>query len=178
MSFEYKQLMYVNPSKFTMIGLDLAYKAPTGSQAFRGPGPEYTIDPIITQPLPHNFGLTIAFPTNNFTVSCFRCTNTQRGWSLSPQFVPYWESPGGTLLAVFVQHNFNPNTTPLAFSAGQLIGRHFELAVSEGGFVRTASATGPFQGVVNATATAYPSLFNVSANYLIGRSDLPAALQQ
>jgi hypothetical protein len=178
MSFEYKQLLLVDPAKFTMLALDLAYKAPTGSEALRGPGPQYTLDPIITQPLPHSFGLTIAFPVNNFTVSCFQCAGTQRGWSLSPQVVPYWESRGGTILALFVQHNFSPNTTPIAFSAGQLIGRHFEIAISEGGFVRTASATGPFEGLVNATATAYPSLFNVNVNYLIGRSDLPAALQQ
>ena len=178
MGFEYKQLIFVDPTKFTMLALDLAYKPPTGSQAFRGPGPTYTIDPIVTQPLPHNFGLTIAFPVNNFTVSCFACSPGQRGSSFTPQVVPYWESHGGTLLALFVQHNFSPNTTPIAFSAGQLFGRHFEIAVSEGGFVRAASASGPFQGAVSATATAYPSLFNVSANYLIGQSDLPAALQQ
>jgi hypothetical protein len=177
MSFEYKQLVFVDLTKFTMLALDLAYKAPTGSPALRGPGPQYTLDPIITQPLPHNFGLTIAFPVNNFTVSCFTCAGTQRGWSLSPQVVPYWQSRGGTILALFVQHDFSPNTTPIAFSAGQLVGRHFEIAVSEGGFVRTATASGPFEGLVNATVSAYPSLFNVSANYLIGRSDLPAALQ-
>ena len=66
-------------------------------------------------------------------MSCLTCTTKQRGWSLAPQIVPYWESTGGTLLALFVQHNFNPNTTPLALSAGQLVGRHFELAVAEGG---------------------------------------------
>lgn len=177
MSFEYKQLAYVNSAKFTMVALDLAYTAPTGSQAFRGPGPTYTINPIITQPLPHNFGLTLAFPVNNFTVNCLQCTSSQRGWSLAPQVVPYWESQGGTLMALFIQHNFNPNTTPIAFSAGQLVGRHFEVAVAEGGFVRTAAATGPFEGLVSATVTAHPSLFNVSASYLIGQSDLPAALQ-
>lgn len=177
LGFAYKQLVFVDPVKFTMIGLDLAYTPPTGSQAFRGPGPTYTIDPIVTQPLPHNFGLTLAFPVNNFTVSCFPCATRQRGWSLAPQVVAYWESPGGTLLALFVQHNFSPNTTPIAFSAGQLVGRHFEIAVAEGGFVRTATATGPFDGVVSATVTARPTLFNVSANYLIGQSNLPAALQ-
>ena len=70
MKFEYKQLLYVNLPKFTMVALDLAYDAPTGSQALRGPGPAYTIDPIITQPLPHSFGVTLAFPVNNFTVTC------------------------------------------------------------------------------------------------------------
>ena len=39
MKFEYKQLLYVNLEKFTMVALDLAYQAPTGSPALRGPGP-------------------------------------------------------------------------------------------------------------------------------------------
>jgi len=190
MKFEYKQLFYVNPMKFTMLAVDLAYKAPTGSPALRGSGPSYTIDPILTQPLPHNFGVTLAFPVNNFTVTNSpTCTptpggivcvpgGTQRGWSWTPQLVPYWTSPGGTLLAVFIQHDFHPSVTPVVFSAAQLFGRHFSVAVSEGGFNYSASATGPFQGLVNASATAYPSLFTASVNYLFGRSDLPAALQQ
>jgi hypothetical protein len=176
MQFEYKQLVYVNLPKFTMMALDLAYKAPTGSQALRGPGPVYTINPIFTQPLPHGFGVTIAFPVNNFTVSCFTCSSTSRGWSLSPQLAPYWESPRGTLLAVVIQHNFNPSTTPVAFSAGQQIERHFYVAVTEGGFSYSSSRPGPFLGLVNTSSTAYPSLFSVSLNYLFGRSDLPAAL--
>jgi hypothetical protein len=190
MKFDYKQLVYVNPQKFTMFAVDLAYKAPTGSPALRGSGPSYTIDPIFTQPLPHGYGLTLAFPVNNFTITnppmCNRTVGgtvcvpggTQRGWSWSPQLVPYWESPGGTLLAVFIQHNFHPSVTPVVFSAGQLFGRHLSVAVSAGGFNYSASATGPFQGLVNASATAYPSLFTASVNYLFGRSDLPAALQQ
>jgi hypothetical protein len=178
MKFEYKQLLYVNLEKFTMVALDLAYQAPTGSPALRGPGPAYTILPILTQPLPHNFGLTIALPVNNFTVACRTCTSTSRGWSISPQLVPYWESPGGTLLAVLVQHSFNPNVTPVAFNAGQLIGRHFEVTVTAGGFSYSSSRAGPFYGLVSASSSAYPSLFSVGVNYLFGRSDLPAALQQ
>jgi hypothetical protein len=178
MKFEYKQLAYLDPEKFTMVALDLAYKAPTGSQALRGPGPEYTFDPIITQPLHHNLGLTIAIPINNFTVSCATCSSTSRGWSVSPQFIPYWTSPGGTLLSLFIQHNFNPSTTPVAFSAAQLLGRHLDIVVTEGGFTRTSSSSGPFFGLVNTSSTAYPSVFSVSVNYLFGHSDLPAALQQ
>ena len=173
MVFEYKQLLYVNPVKFTMMAMDLAYKAPTGSQALRGPGPQYTINPIITQPLPHGYGVTIAFPVNNFTVSCSTCSSTSRGWSISPQLTPYWQSPGGTQLAVVVQHNFNPNTTPVTFSAAQLIGRHLSVAIAEGGFTYSSSRAGPFFGLVNASTTAYPSLFSVSVNYLFGHSDLP-----
>ncbi|HME80753.1 MAG TPA: hypothetical protein VKF82_01610 [Candidatus Eremiobacteraceae bacterium] len=178
MQFEYKQLLYVNLPKFTMVALDLAYKAPTGSQLLRGPGPEYTINPIITQPLPHNFGVTIAFPVNNFTVSCLTCSSTSRGWSISPTLTPYWETPSGTLVALVVQHSFNPSTTPVAFSVGQQFGRHFFVSATEGGFTHSSSRSGPFFGLVNASSTAYPSLFSVNVNYLFGRSDLPAALMQ
>jgi len=176
MKFEYKQLVYVNLPKFTMLAIDLAYKAPTGSQALRGPGPEYTIDPILTQPLPHNFGVTLALPVNNSTVSCLTCSSTSRGWSVSPQIAPYWEAQGGTLLAVFVQHNFSPSTTPVGFSIGQQFGRHFMITATEGGFTYSSSRAGPFFGLLNSSTTAYPSLFSVSVNYLFGRSDLPAAL--
>jgi Copper amine oxidase N-terminal domain len=190
MKFEYKQLVYVNLPKFTMLAIDLAYKAPTGSPRLSGAGPSYTIDPILTQPLPHGFGVTLAFPVNNFTIlnrpicgmhptggTFCMPGGTQRGWSWTPQLYPYWESPGGTLVALTIQHDFSPSVTPVIFTVGQQFGRHFGVIVSEGGFNYSASATGPFQGLVNASATAYPSLFTASVNYLFGRSDLPAALQ-
>jgi hypothetical protein len=190
MTFQYKQLVYVDPAKFTMLAVDLAYAAPTGSPSLRGAGPSYTLDPILTQPLPHNFGVTLAFPVNDSAATSpttcsrasgrFVCTPgaIERGWSFSPQFIPYWESPGGTLLGLFVQHNFHPSATPVVFSAAQLIGRHFDIAISEGGFNYSASATGPLTGVVGASTNAYPSLFTASVNYLFGFSNLPAALQQ
>jgi len=173
MKFQYKQLVYVNLEKFTMLALDFVYNAPTGSPSLRGSGPSYTIDPILTQPLPHNFGVTVAFPVNDVSAS----NGTQRGWSWSPQLVPYWASPGGTLLALFLQHNFNPRITPVVFSATQLFGRHLSVSIAEGGFNYSASANGPFQGLVSASTTAYPSVFTIGVNYLIGHSDLPAALQ-
>jgi hypothetical protein len=72
----------------------------------------------------------------------------------------------------------NSTPTQRRLRSVQLIGRHFGITLTEGGFIYSALAAGPFRGLVNATATAYPSLFNVSVNYLFGRSDLPAALQQ
>jgi len=190
MKFEYKQLAYVNLQKFTLIAIDLTYQASTGSPGFAGPGPSYTINPILTQPLPHNYGVTLAFPVNNVTLSnspiCSTASGmpacvsggTQRGWNWAPQLVPYWTSPGGTLLALFVQHNFHPNVTPLGVSASQLIGRHFELSAAYGGFSYSVSANGPFSALVNAAVATHPRLFTFSGSYLIGRSDLPAALQQ
>lgn len=185
MKFQYKQLVYVNLKNFTMLAVDLTYNAPTGSPALSGAGPSYTVDPIVTQPLPHGYGLTLAFPVNNLTITnppiCTPMASgpvcvpggTQRGWTWSPQIVPYWTSPGGTLLAVLLQHNFHPNVTPVIFSAAQLFGRHFELSITEGGFSYSASATGPIQGLVNASSTAYPSLFTAGINYLFGQSNLP-----
>ncbi len=188
MTFQYKQLLYVNLKDFAMAGIDLAYRAPTGSPGLRGPGPQYTIDPILFQPLPHNFGVSLTLPVTNSTLVSHTCSQTsagitcvseapERGWALAPELVPYWESSGGTLLALVVQHNFNPNATPIVFSAGQLFGRHFALLAAYGGVTYSASTTGAVQGLVNASATAHPTLFTISANYLFGQSDLPAALQ-
>lgn len=76
-----------------------------------------------------------------------------------------------------MQHSFHPNATPVVASAGQLVGRHLEIAAAYGGFTYSASANGAFNGIVNATAATYPTLFSVSLSYLIGNSNLPAALQ-
>jgi hypothetical protein len=71
----------------------LTYEAPTGSPPLAGPGPSYTIDPIITQPFPHNYGVTLAFPVNNVKITNPAiCSTTsgattcvpggsQRGWN-------------------------------------------------------------------------------------------------
>jgi hypothetical protein len=82
------------------------------------------------------------------------------------------------LLSVTVQHSFNPNATPVVFSAAQLIGRHFEVSISEGGLTYSTGANGPIAGLAHASANAYPSLFTIGVAYLFGRSDLPAALAQ
>jgi hypothetical protein len=172
-TFGYKHLFLLNPKKFTMLGLELAYRAPSGSPAFRGPGPSYTIDPILEQPLPHHFGVVLAFPVNNFTI--VNTPNT-RGWRFTPILEPFWQSPGGTLLAVDVEHSFNPNLWPVAFSAEQLLGRHISVFASYGGFDYTAAGTGPFHGLVNVTTKTYPRLLSVGVNVLFGRSDLPPAI--
>lgn len=177
MKFEYKQLVYVNLGKFPLVGLDLAYKAPTGSPGLQGPGPEYTLNPILTQALPHHFGLTLAMPVTNFTLPCSTCGAGSRGWSITPLLVPFWEPQGGTLLALVFQHSFNPNVTPIAFTASQLVGRHFSLTLTGGGLNYTSSTSGPVAGLVSVENTTTPSLFSVGVNYLFGRSDLPAALQ-
>jgi hypothetical protein len=177
MKFEYKQLVYVNLGKFPLVGLDLAYKAPTGSTGLQGAGPEYTVNPILTQALPHHFGLTLAIPVTNFTVPCPTCASTSRGWSITPLLVPFWEPQGGTLLALVFQHSFNPNVTPIALTASQLVGRHFSVTLTVGGLNYTSSTSGPISGLVSVTSTTYPSLFSVGMNYLFGRSDLPPALQ-
>jgi hypothetical protein len=177
MTFDYKQLLYVNMQKFSMVAVDVSYHAPTGSPRLRGEGPSYTIDPIAEQPLPHNFGVELALPVTN-SASAVPGGGTQRGWGFAPMIIPYWQSQGGTMLAVSVQHSFNPNATPVVFSAAQLFGRHLMLSVSEGGFTYATGFTGPLAGLVHTSTQAYPSLFTVGVSYLFGHSDLPAALQQ
>ncbi len=178
MTFQYKQLAYVNMKTFSLLGFDVAYHAPSGSPTLRAPGPSYSFTPLYLQPLPHNFGLMLTLPLSNVTVADHSTSETLRGWRLAPEALPYWESRGGTLLALLLEHNFQPNVTPVVFSAGQLFGRHFELEAAYGGFSRTVTTTAPFQGVVSATTTASPSLFTIGVNYVVGTSDLPAALQQ
>ena len=183
MTFAYKQLFLLNPLKFTMLGVDFAYRAPTGSAAFRGPGPSYTLNPILGQPLPRNLGVAFALPINNFTVVSTSCSTratctqtTSRGWSFDPELASYWESPGGTLAAVLVEHSFNPNVWPVTVDVTQLFGRHVSVYMSYGGLSYTAAGTGPFHGLVGTTTTTYPSVLSVGVNVLFGRSDIPMAV--
>ena len=177
MTFQYKQLAYVNMKTFALLGFDVAYHAPSGSPALRAPGPSYSFTPLYLQPLPHNFGLMLTLPVSNVTVADRSTGGATRGWRLAPEVLPYWESRGGTLLALLVEHSFTPNVTPIVFSAGQLFGRHFELETLYGGYSRSVTTTAPFPGLISATTTASPSLFTIGVNYVIGTSNLPAALQ-
>ncbi len=46
MTFQYKQLAYVNMKTFALLGFDVAYHAPSGSPALRAPGPSYSFTPL------------------------------------------------------------------------------------------------------------------------------------
>lgn len=57
------------------------------------------------------------------------------------------------------------------------IAQHVEATMAVGGFYYSKTLVGPFQGVENASNTTHSSIFGVALNYLMGRSDLPAALK-
>jgi hypothetical protein len=174
MKFGYKQLFYFDPKEGTMFAGALTYKAPTGSAAFRGPGPAYGISAILSQPFTRTLGTSLVFAVNNSTLST-PVNGSTRAWSFTPTLSPFWETRGGTLIVLVVQHNFNPNVTPIGMEAEQLFSRHFAISVAYGGFSYSTSDVSALNGIVNASAKSNPSLFSVGASYLIGQSDKPSA---
>ena len=187
MTFAYKHLFLLNLEKFTMLAISAAYTAPTAGAPFGGVGPKYQFDPIFTQPLPQNLGITLAGPINNFSTSSIvcpmgikSCHNVigARGWSWTPQFAPYWLSPGGTMVAGFVQHGFNPNTWPAAAFISQSLNRHVEVYVQYGGGSVSVNSTGPVLGLFKTATYVTPTVFAAGIAVLAGESNLPPALLQ
>src|SRR5262249_7271936 len=97
----YKQLSYVDLKHGILGGVLFTYEAPTGSPGLAAPGPAYEINPLLNIALNQSrtTGLSLAFPATNASSG-----GGQRSWTFSPQAVPFWRSPGGTLLALVVQY--------------------------------------------------------------------------
>lgn len=187
MTFAYKHLFLLNMEKFTMLAIYAAYTAPTAGAPFGAAGPKYELDPILTQPLPQNLGFTLAAPIANFSTSSTVCPMGikschsvigARGWSWTPQFAPYWLSPGGTMVAGFVQHSFNPVTWPAGVYVSQLLNRHVEVYAVYGGGSVSVTTTGPVLGLFKAATYITPTVFSVGVAILAGESNLPPALLQ
>lgn len=187
MTFAYKHLFLLNMEKFTMLAINAAYTPPTAGAPFGAVGPKYQLDPIFTQPLPQNLGFTLAGPLSNFSTSSTVCPMGikschgvigARGWSWTPQFAPYWLSPGGTMVAGFVQHSFNPSTWPAAVFVSQLLNRHVEVYAQYGGGSVSVNTTGPVLGLFKAATYVTPTVFGAGIAVLAGESNLPPALLQ
>ena len=101
----YKNLFYVDLKHGVLGGVLLTYQAPTGSPGLGAPGPSYEINPLLNIALNRSrtTGLSLAFPVTNAATTA-PAGGAQRAWSFSPQAVPFWRSPGGTLLALVVQY--------------------------------------------------------------------------
>jgi hypothetical protein len=167
MEFWYKQLMYVDGARGILGGVLLIYAAPTGSAGLTAPGPEYTINPLlnIATNKARNMGVSLAFPVVNASTSSMP---NHRTWSFIPQAVPYWRSPGGTLLALVVSHNFASNVTPLLINSAQLVAHHFQLQATYGGVNTPLDFTNPVEGVARATGTSYSRTLTFGASYMVG----------
>jgi hypothetical protein len=108
MQFWYKQLVYVDAKRGILGGILLTYEAPTGSPGLAAPGPVYAVNPLLNLATNRSrtMGVSLAFPVSNFTIAS--SSGVTRSWSFAPQAVPFWRSPGGTLLALVVDTTLRP----------------------------------------------------------------------
>jgi hypothetical protein len=168
MQFWYKQLVYVDSARGILGGILLTYEAPSGSPGLAAPGPAYTVNPLlnIATNKARSMGVSLAFP-----VASAATAPGQRGWSFVPQAVPYWRSPGGTLLALVVAHDFTNNTTSLLINSAQLLTRQFQLQATYGGVNSPVDLANPLQGVTRATGTAYSRTVTFGFGYMMGTSE-------
>ncbi len=171
MEFWYKQLVYVDPARGILGGLLLTYEAPTGSPGLAAPGPAYVINPLLNVATnrARTMGVSLAFPVSSFATAS--SAGTTRGWSFAPQAVPFWRSPGGTLLALVVSHDFTTNATPLLLNTAQLITRQFQVQATYGGVNSVFDVANPLAGVTRAQGTSYSRTLTIGGSYMLGTSD-------
>ena len=172
MAFWYKQLVYVDRSRGILGGLLLTYEAPTGSPGVAAPGPVYTINPLlnIATNQARSMGVSLAFPVSNFAITS--SSGPRRGWSFAPQAVPFWRSPGGTLIALVVSHDFTTNATPLLLNTAQLVTRQFQIQATYGGVNSAVDLANPLGGVTRAQGTSYSRTLTLGGSFMLGTSDL------
>jgi len=170
MQFWYKQLVYVDGARGILGGLLLTYEAPSGSPGLAAPGPAYTVNPLlnIATNKSRTMGVSLAFPISNLATST--ASGVERAWVFVPQAVPFWRSPGGTLLALVVSHNFTTNATPLLLNTAQLISRRFQIQATYGGVDGSVDLANPLEGVVRAQGTTYSRTLTVGGSVLLGET--------
>jgi hypothetical protein len=169
-AFNYKQLVYFSPTKFTLAAVDLGYTAPTGGGSL---GPAYSIQPQWAQPLNQNVSVG-AFWTFKDALSATSPGVTERGWSDPLGLYLSWSPAlGGFGFFPIVTHEFNPNRTVVTADAAYLFNRHVLLNVSYGGLAASAVGTGGFAHAVTFSANVNPRIFAANFYFLIGESNLP-----
>ena len=172
----YKQMVFANLKSGTLVSLQLTYGAPIGSKPFAAPGPSYTGEVIFGQALPERFGIIGGLPVSYEVVSTKGQGPNEYGFTFVPTLVPYWQSPGGTLVGVGITHSFSPNVTPLSIAALQLISRHIQVGVTYGGVNSFTDIAGPVPQIVRFNTAVHPTLLAVNLYFLVGESNIPPAL--
>ncbi|MGB6520829.1 MAG: hypothetical protein WBE83_03550 [Candidatus Cybelea sp.] len=172
MEFWYKQLVYVDRARGILGGLLLTYEPPTGSPGIAAPGPSYTINPLLNLATNRakSMGVSLAFPVTNYASAS--SSGITRSWSFAPQAVPFWRSPGGTLLALVVSHDFTTNATPLMLNTAQLVTRQFQIQATYGGVNSAVDIANPLAGVTRAAGTSYSRTLTIGGSYMFGTSEL------
>ncbi len=172
MAFGYKQEVYYNNRSLALASFSASYQAQTGSQSLTAAGPSYTLMPLASMPVRPGspYGIAVTLPFINAVVST-TASGVQRGWSFTPQIIPTWRSRGGTLIGLFVQHNFSPNTTPITLNFAQTLARQWLLTAQYGGQTLASDYTEP-EGGVASTTRSYPRSVSIGFCYMIGRSEI------
>lgn len=170
LEFRYKQLVYSNPKGGILAGMLATYQAPTGSPSLTAAAPSYEINPLLNIALnsARSIGENFSFPLTNAPSAQAGGTRT---WSLSPQAVTFWRSPGGTLLAIVAQYAFSSNRLYLTLNSAQLIGRNFQIQGTYGGNNAPVDYVNPVQDVPYAAGSAYSRSFTIGFSYLMGYSE-------
>lgn len=167
----YKQLIYVDRKNGILGGLLLSYQIPSGSPQLSAPGPGYSISPLLNFAL--NKARTIAL---NISLPVTNTTNLQpgagRAWDFIPQAVLVWRSPGGTLLAGIVRHDFAAHATTATINFAQLVSRQFQIQATLSGVTNAFDYVDPVEGTPYGTGSVRTMSFTVGASYLIGRSEV------
>jgi hypothetical protein len=174
MEFRYKQLLYSDRQRGILGGVLLIYQAPTGSPGLSEVSPSYEINPLLNLALnkARSIAESLAFPVSNVPTQSSVGGASTRAWVFSPQAVTLWRSPGSTLVALILQHNFATGTTYLTLNSAQLLARHFQLQATYGGNSANINYTNPAEDLGQTTGTSYRRTLTFGFSYLIGRSDL------
>lgn len=169
-SFNYKQLLYFSPTKFTLFAVQVGYTAPTGDGSL---GPSYAIQPQLTQPFNANVSAGVFWTFKNASVS--NGGMAQRAWSDPLGAYVAWSPPSSPLaLLPLVTHEFNPNRTTLVFDAMYLLNRRTLLNVSYGGLGISSSTVLPAAPNFTFAANVNPRIFVANLYFLVGHeSNLP-----
>lgn len=172
MEFWYKQLVYVDRARGILGGVLLTYEPPTGSPGIAAPGPSYTVNPLLNLATnrARSMGVSLAFPVTNYASAS--SSGITRSWSFAPQAVPFWRSPGGTLLALVVSHDFTTNATPLLINTAQLVTRQVQIQATYGGVNSAVDLANPLAGVTRAAGTSYSRTLTIGGSYMFGTSEL------
>jgi hypothetical protein len=169
-SFNYKQLVYFSPTKFTLAAVAVGYAAPTGTNSI---GPSYSIQPQLAQPL--NLNLTAGAFWTFANADVNNAGTVQRGWSDPLGLYLAW-APARANFAILpiVTHSFNPNLTTFILDAAYLFNRHALLNFAYGGLGESSSTTLPFATNLTFAANVNPRVFAATLYFLIGgESNLP-----
>ena len=169
-AFNYKQLLYFSPTKFTLLAVAFGYTAPTSGSSL---GPSYTIQPQLAQPLNANVTLGAFGTFKNADIN--QGGSVQRAWSIPIGFYLAW-SPARANFGVLpiVTHEFNPNRTTVILDAAYLFNRHMLLNVAYGGLGISSSTALPFAPNLTFATNVNPRIFAAQLYFLIGgESNLP-----